>query len=288
VNAGAKLALFGLITGGVAAIAAAKLGRHAASKPAPSGGGSASGGGPGGGPPSTGEWSWLPDGKGQALARDAAILAARDRWEFDFATVTIESGSTRIVVPVFADALKIDGVRVTLTARCEQLVADALDCAMLSPLLVDAVHSQADVRVPGLTDVSDYTMGSNRVMLSHDARVNALIPQGTPRFALVSSMGKDWVLDNSLEKHPTKACNYGLIYPNATYASVTGRWRVAQQPGTAHTPDHWDYSQVCRLASRRCLVDGVERDLLDLYRDPTLGRALNVGGPLRVVRQPGV
>jgi hypothetical protein len=225
---------------------------------------------------------------------------ADKNFDVSFADVTssIGSGDTAHTATfrVFADALKIDGVRINVSATLEQQIADALGCVLLTTKLADLTYAQ---RHAALTPLPMPIASTSAAMLKESSLIDAALAKagGADPGQIVQTVGKHWVISNTLTTHPGKACNYGWMVPAATtspwqgvavYPSVTLTAKVIQQPSWAHDASHLDYSQTCVLAHRRCVVDGVDRDLLDVLRDPNLCALASTEGPITVVRQPGV
>lgn len=162
-------------------------------------------------------------------------------------------------VRVSEDAVKLEGIRVPVSARTTQAIAEILsdqeqaNIQPTTPLIEDLIYNAADVKVkPVAFDVKD-----PRSVAAFNASIDRQIVQqtsGRPAWGLVSSVGKSWVIANQAIDHPGKAVNYGFHWPSSTptgeqgpWPSVDGRSRVFQQPSTRHNPDHWDYSQTLRL-----------------------------------------
>jgi hypothetical protein len=140
-------------------------------------------------------------------------------------------------------------------------------------------------------------------MIEHSQKIDSELNKiGSPE-GLKATVGKTWIIDNGLVKHSGKACNHGWHFTKGThYKGIggnvnpsllkdpdTGRyWYMIQARGFHHGPQHVDYSQVCVLVSRQCWVDGEEKDLHDVLRDPELAPLANHDGVLNVLRQPGV
>lgn len=194
---------------------------------------------------------------------------------YDWAPLDVE----RVRLWVFSDALKVDGVRVNVTAEEAQRAADLLGACLTTPRIEDLIWQRAAVRIPAFP--GDVT---RKTAAEHSAEIDAAIG-GRP--GLVATVGKSWVLSNRLS--PLAACNYGWHTSAAPYRAATlAGVSVWQQPGYRHNPRHRDYSQTLRLVRRRCLVDGLEADLRDVLTDPVLAPLVSHEGPLRVLRQPGV
>lgn len=204
-----------------------------------------------------------------------AVIAVRaGHAEYDWVPLDVD----RLRLWVFADALKVDGVRVSVTAQEAQQVADLVGGVLPTPRIEDLIWQRAAVRIPPFP--GDVT---RRTAAQHSADIDRAIA-GRP--GMVATVGKSWCLSNKLSS--AVAMNYGW-HGGSTGPSVSlPGVRVWQTPGTRHNPRHRDYSQTLRLCRRRCLVDGLEADLRDVLSDPLLAPLVSHEGPLRVVRQPGV
>jgi hypothetical protein len=116
------------------------------------------------------------------------------------------------------------------------------------------------------------------------------------RGGLIASVGKYWVLTNSLLNGKfgvAQACNYGWNSNSAPYQAVTPGLRVWQTTGSRHNNKHIDPSQVVRLMHREAWLTrpGEDAELVDLRQvliDPVLAPLISHEGPLRILRQPGV
>lgn len=237
----------------------------------------------------------LPDKPGPA--RDAAILAAIRAGEYDasFTPITSTVPGHSGTFHVFADALKIDGVRITMSAYLMQTVADMLDCVLPTTKLSDLLFDQRVITLPPHTQTPDATMVLTSVM---EAQSSWIDQQLAGKSGLAGTLGKVWAISNLFQMNPStkgKAINYGWHFPAGTSfqgktwaKAATTDARVVQNPGWAHAPQEVDYSQNCILVSRHCEIDGVARDILDVFADATLAPLANGDGILHVTRQPGV
>lgn len=210
---------------------------------------------------------------------------------------------------VFQDALKIDGVRINVSATLEQQIADILSCSLLTVKLADLRWHQAQIRInPCPRTISSTTEAMKAHSVDVDKALtaagysNGMIagPTGQLEYGLVSTVGKHWVLDNSLLNKPGKACNYGWHFTTgSTYKGIKGSpnptllknpktgmyWNVIQGRGWAHDSlHHSDYSQQCVLVTRECVIDGVARDIMDIFADKDLSYLINIEGPLKYTR----
>jgi hypothetical protein len=196
---------------------------------------------------------------------------------------------------VSGDALKIAGVRINVSAQLQQQIADALGALLLTPRLLDLLWAERAVTLPPSPQPIAATSAA---MIAHSARVDALLAKagGVPKGGIVQTVGKQWVVSNALEAHPGRAENMGWHFAGPTFGGQAFEpsptlpgVRLIQGPGWAHDIHHLDYSQVCCLVHRSCVVDGESRDLADVVRDAALAPlATGPEGVLRILRQPGV
>ncbi len=232
----------------------------------------------------------LPEWPGPA--RDAAILeavrsGAHDpiRWAEVHARAAGHEGSLWVA----EDALTIGGVRISVSHTLAQQIADILGASLPTSRIADLVHEQAVVRItpciqPQPPPAGAPPMHSKRAMVRHSREVDAKIAGAA---GLVSTVGKDWILDNALVGRPSLGVNYGWHASDAPHLGPRGA-KLWQSVGTRHDRHHVDYSQVLRLVRTRMTLDGIERDLLDVARSPELAALVSDDGVLRVTRHPGV
>lgn len=215
--------------------------------------------------------------------------------DFSFVDLTVQEGGHTAVFQVFGDALKIDGVRINVSAELEQKIADVLGCMLLTPRLADLIWSERDCTLAPhprlITSATD-------AMIGHSQQIDADLAKLTTQSKLIATVGKHWVVANELLQHAGRAENYGWHYapggwtgPSETSCSKdpkTGQYiHMIQGAGWAHDMHHVDYSQICVLVSKTCTVDGQSRDIKDVLSDPVLCVLGSHQGPLKVFRQPG-
>lgn len=243
--------------------------------------------------------------------RNEYILNAIRNHQYDvpFGTVTSQTpdGKHTAKFQVFADALKIDGIRINVSAALAQQIADLLGCSLPTAKLMDLTFMQRDVTLPPFPaakiGVNLSVMDSTEAMIKESQMIDsALAAQGNPT-GIINTVGKGWVLDNGMLDAFGKpkllsgvpmAVNYGWAFEN-TYdgqkfdpsASAPSLVRVIQGRGYRHDCKHTDYSQMCLLVDRNCTVDGQNADLLDVFKDPELAKLASHEGVLKVLRQPG-
>jgi hypothetical protein len=214
------------------------------------------------------------------------------RFEHVFVPLTIRAGGHTGVFRVSQDALKIDGVRINVSATLQQQIADLFGAYLLTPKLLDQMWAQRAVTVTPCTGSSAADMSTSEAMVKHSECVNRKL---IPTSGIVQTVGKTWVITNALLDHRGKACNDGwhLEKPLGGYvpfdAAPTLRGaHMIQSPGYHHDQNWIDYSQIALFIHRDCLVDGNPSAFADVARDPSLSALVNHDGILHVLRQPGV
>lgn len=223
--------------------------------------------------------------------------------EIEWENVVIEAGSHRGEFLVMADALKIDGVRVNVTAETQQHIADALGCCLPTAKILDEVWQQRSVTLqPSPQSITSTT----QAMKDHSDRIDKqLAALGNPE-GLLATVGKHWILDNGLwtvNRVPLQACNYGWHFrPGTSFQGINGNVTASlikdsetgqyvhmiQTRGWHHDQRHVDYSQVCRLVANSCRIDGALSSLPDVLVDPELSSLVSVDGALPDYRHPNV
>lgn len=233
--------------------------------------------------------------------RDEAIRAYIQAGEYtvDLRSVTSTHKGHTATFYVFADALKICGVRVNASAKLLQQIADMLGCLMLTPKIADLAWVQRTVHLPPFPrPITSTTAG----MVAHSADIDkALRKLNIPPGAFIQTVGKIWVMDNDLLIKPGKAENYGWHFEGQSFGTIKGEVnaslqkdargqfiRLIQGRGWAHDIEHVDYSQIILLMSRMCEVDGAPMEVCKLLTDPELAPLGSHQGVMKVLRQPGV
>lgn len=231
-------------------------------------------------------WQDLPEQPCEA--REEAFLAAIEAGNYDPIVWTplgvgLESGHD-LLLQVASDALKIEGIRITVNMTTMQKIVDVLGHAFPTSKTSDLIRKYADIILGACTQNPDAKMAYTSRMIEHSKAVDKAL---AGRSGLPCTVGKDWVLSNQLVGKPDKSANYGWHSPGAQYTSPGG-FKLWQNLGLAHDRWHVDYSQVVRLVSRNCLLNGEPRDLMELLQDPEIAKLLSYEGTLKLVRMPGV
>lgn len=241
-------------------------------------------------------------------ARNEYILDKVKRGEFyvDWVPITSTIGGNTATFFVTGDALKVDGVRVTVDAKTEQKIADALGANLLTPKLADLIFLQSDIRIAPISQqawVQSGTMATTPHMIEQSQAVDRAIEAAAgsldaAKNKIVSTVGKHWVVTNELMRaKPGRAQNYGWhMVGSGGEAAVTNSidpktgkpLRVIQGPWMAHDFMHTDYSQNVVLVANKALLNGNTVDLETILKDPKLAALASHQGPLVSLRQPGV
>lgn len=159
------------------------------------------------------------------------------------------------------DALKVDGVRVSVTATEAQKIADLLGAMLPTPEVLDLRYELASVKIPPLP--SDVVSTSDK---AHSQRVDKMCGG---IHGIIANVGKHWVL------HPAVSATVAVLYGWHVDGWAGGLWRgikvyppasdktdahVIQAPSTAHNLHHKDYSMTLVLV-RPKTEDGRKRIL---------------------------
>lgn len=240
----------------------------------------------------------LPPNVGQDREQAIRDYVRNGTYEVNWAKVVSTHAGHTGEFWVFADALKIEGVRVNVSAETEQIIADLLGCVLLTPKLADLIWMQRAVTLPPFPRPITAT---TQAMVEHSAKIDAALLKLDYKEGIVATVGKHWVLDNDLLVKTGRAMNYGWHFEGASFQGIKGEpvatlmkddkgqyMRLIQGRGTAHDMHHADYSQICVLASRECIIDGQPMDILTLLQDPALAPMISHQGALKLTRQPGV
>ena len=182
-------------------------------------------------------------------------------------------------IPVMADALKIEGVRVIGTLRSGQAIADMLGAMMMTPYVAGLISEQADARIA--PNAPQPASAKKSRMLQESATTDRALAN-YPGFVLTDNAGKFWTIsirNTETAPHPvsgqpkgTAAVNHGL-FPSP--------WMPIQNRGTFHSIDnHADSTQNHRfigLQSQLTEPDGRARMVAtkQIVMDTKFGPLLN-------------
>lgn len=234
--------------------------------------------------------------------RDEAILAyIRDgHYTADLLPVTSQYNGHTATFWVFQDALKIEGVRVNVSAWLQQTIADMLGCSLMTPKIADLAWMQRSCTLPPFTRP---ITSSTAAMIDNSAKIDAALAKLDPQpTGLIQTVGKHWLIDNDLAQKQGKAENYGWHFTGSNYQGLTGEVnaslqkdpktnqyvRLIQGRGWAHDINHVDYSQICVLMSQMVDLDGGSAELAQILTNPDLAGLASHQGKMLLLRQPGV
>ncbi len=190
-------------------------------------------------------------------------------------TGTLASGrQAQITICVTPDYLAIgsdrDYVRVPLGLRAAGQLAEAFNMMLPTTRMVDAIYSQAAVRLSPKPMPAGGQMVSTGYFLRHNATVqDQLAAARAPLGALVAGQKKDLVLSNRLASNPGRVAIYGWHRPGGS---------PIQPLSTVHGAAYADYSHGIRLVSRTAYLNGRPIDLQELLTDGRYARLINKEG----------
>ncbi|MES1244567.1 MAG: hypothetical protein ABUT39_23375, partial [Acidobacteriota bacterium] len=214
--------------------------------------------------------------------------------------VTVGTG-VKIKYWVMPDYLSIGDdehwVRIPVTARTAQKVADKYCMMLPTARMVDDIFKQADIK--SFAKQMPIALTAESYQKHHDA-IQASLPAGS-RGKLIAGHKKDVVLTDrmwekvgGLWKAKNKVPYYGFFNEKkqpiqAFYEGGQPKWGWAQ---LAHDFLHVDYSHGARLVSRIAEVDGEKMDLAKVLSDPAYAKLLYAEGerlvqPARIPDPPG-
>ncbi len=234
---------------------------------------------------------------------DAIIKAVENGYcqPIEWQRVDVSRMGHRCVFWVARDALRLgepgDLVRVNVTARTAQRLADMLGGTLPTTFLIDEVIRQFGAKVPPCIQPPDRSsrvakglspaMDDIDAMRYHSAAIDAAISKLADPPYIVMNAGKHWVLTNRLQGSTNKSANYGWFTKGAPYVSASGV-KLWQPLGTAHNDRHVDYSQTLQLVRGVVEIDGVAMSFARAAAHSELWWVLSDEGPLKVTRMPSV
>lgn len=225
-------------------------------------------------------------------------------------TIFVSAGPLAAEVPVMLDALRLDDIRVNVSHRTAQQIADLLGVYLLTPKISDDIQQAAMVKTNPSAHadwMSDGTGSYTKRMIAHSLDVDAMVastiypslewPEAPGWLEdLLNNPGKYWV--NSLTNWDDHLTQNGQHYPGTPatnygwYDKQSPNGKLWQTVGTAHNLDHVDYSQIFRAMGPVILVheNGEAKQMFtkDALTDPRYAALLNYGGALREARHPKI
>jgi hypothetical protein len=155
-----------------------------------------------------------------------------------------------------------------------QRIADQFGYSLPTPKIVDAVYEQAEIILKPQPFPPGPAMVSTDYYWRHQQVIEKSL-NGRGHGKLVAGHKKDVVISNILDRRANRVAIYG--------------WhRLPKMPiqplSTAHHDLYADYSHGIRLVSNIVLVDGQERPIAEVLKDPATAFALSYEGMLNKIR----
>jgi hypothetical protein len=161
-----------------------------------------------------------------------------------------------------------------MTPQTAQRIAGATGCLLPTRRMVDAIHSAAGVKLVPAPIPPSAAMTSVAVFAQHNAMVRTQrLAQAAshPPGSLVAGHKKDVVWSNRLTNAPGQVAIYGWHKPDG---------QPIQPLYTGHSDAWVDYSHGIRLVQATLTLDGKERPVAEVLRDPKFAALLSDEGPL--------
>jgi hypothetical protein len=225
-------------------------------------------------------------------------------YELEWTPIEIKSDQDQIIIFVSKDVMKINGIRINVSARLQQQIADIINVSLPTAKISDIIFDHADII---LTPNTMTITSSTDAMIEYSQKIDKQLAeecdkQGIDKFRLAATLGKDWCLDNLADS--THGVNYGwnikstsnswkgiAIYPCCSLMKdpATGSYyKVIQQPSNWHNLDQDDYSQKARYVKNHCILNAKTTTLSNVLTDADLAPMLSYCGVIKNLRQPGV
>ncbi len=161
-----------------------------------------------------------------------------------------------------------------------QRIADALQCSLPTPKMVNDIYRAAEVKLPPAPIPPSAAMTTVAVFTNHYATVRAQRAEALkehPLGALVAGHQKDVVICAGLANAPGKVAIYGWHQTNG----------VPIQPLYLKHAAAWvDYSQCTRLVQKKMMVNGEAKTVSEVLADPALAPLLSNEGAIATPRYP--
>lgn len=170
----------------------------------------------------------------------------------------------------------LDFVRVPMGLAAAARIADQFGFLLPTTKMVDAIYSQASVRLSPSPMKPTSQMSSTPYLVEHSQTVDrqrARLSQSLTD--LTAGQKKDIVLSARLRRKPGRVAIYGWHRTNG----------VPIQPlSTVHGAQYADYSHGVRLVSQTAYYNGKPYSLIDIMRDQRLSTVVNSEGPIENIR----
>lgn len=179
------------------------------------------------------------------------------------------------VIFVMPDYLAVgsddDFLRVPLGLDTARRAARRFEFTLPTRKMVDAIYHESSIRLTPRSMTPGPRMRSTAYYLAHQRTIEAQ-RAGRPLGELVSGHKKDLVLTKRLLTRRGRVAIYGWHQRSG---------QPIQPLSTVHGARYADYSHGVRLVSTTVLVDGSQRSIFDVLRDPELAPVLTHEGTIR-------
>jgi hypothetical protein len=207
---------------------------------------------------------------------DAIISGAMPSFGRTFVDVPLAAGSHRATLHVAADYAAIgvddDFVRMPMSPITAQRLADQLGFVLPTKKLVDAIYAAAIVKLaPSPLPPGPQMMSNDYYRRHHDA----IEAQRAGRAGLIAGHKKDVVVTKRLTARPDRVAIYGWHQRDG---------RPIQPLSLVHKASYADYSHGIRFVQPTMVVDGRERAVAEVARDPELCALVSDEGTLLSMR----
>ncbi len=205
------------------------------------------------------------------------ILAAAQSGDltFDLMPIEMDGGLTILAM---ADALKLNGIRVAMSAELSQRVADELGMMLPTAKLADVMFRASRLRLGPFPRRIPPAGSESAAAIAHNSDLEQA---RMGRQGMVSGW-KHWILSPRIAE--LKAVNYGWHIETSD-----ARWRqlklhrsasdiglrVIQPVAAVHSVHHVDYSQLAQFVSRRGWLNGREVDLAEVLGNPDQAKLIS-------------
>ena len=225
-------------------------------------------------------------------------------FEIDWTPIEINENGNKLIIYVSKDVIKINGIRINVSARLQQQIADLMDVSLITGKISDLIFDKANcILEPNTRNITSSTQAMIEYSQLIDRQLEEKYPNLTQdQYGLICTLGKDWILDNHATS--THAVNYAwhikstqslwkniAIYPCCSLMKdpATGSYyKVIQQPSTWHNLEQDDYSQKGRFVLKKVDLNDSQTTFAYIAQTPTLAPMISYQGIINNIRQPGV
>jgi hypothetical protein len=205
--------------------------------------------------------------------------------------IHLENGN-EVKINVMADALMIDNIRIAMSAHTSQLIADKLNCSLLTAKMCDLIWNYSDIKLkPQDFSINKLTKTMIDNSLSIDKEINK-------RNGLIGLYNRNWIIDNDLDLSILikPAVSYGWHISGSSYGGIKGNkpvsgynnFSVLHPINISQNSDHFDSSYYCRLMSNNIMVNNVKMTTDYVLKHKELSKLISHTGIINKIRVPSV